>query len=267
MSWESRLMEYTVRASRTVEIRQVMMPVFPDAKPARRGTRAKHATIRKIMVNEQESVKSLARLINANFGPGDLWLVLKYSDDQLPGSKEEAKKRMEKFLRKCRDEYRKRTGKKLRYVLTTSDRDWKTGKKTRLHHHLVMDRLAWETLIRFWDMNYISYIIMDGRGDYTGIARYMTENGSGGAGEKMEGKKRWSSSKGLIQPRYEEPVPARGLGIFKIPAGAEVKEKLILQDEETGRQSGYIRYVLPRREVNRVQAPAPRRKGGAHDGG
>lgn len=83
---------------------------------------------------------------------------------------------MSKFLRNVGSRYRKETGKSLRYVLTTSDTDPRTGKKVRLHHHLVMDRAAWEVVTRYWPEDQCGYVLLDGRGDYTGIARYMVSN-------------------------------------------------------------------------------------------
>ena len=155
---------------------------------------------------------------------------------------EAAKKEVSKFLRNVGGRYRKETGKSLRYVLTTSDTDPRTGKKVRLHHHLVMDRAAWEVVTRYWPEDQCGYVLLDGRGDYTGIARYMVSNAC-----KDAHAKKWSSSRGLEKPIYTEPVIVRDVDGIQAPEGALVKEKTIIDDEETGLRYGYVRAVMPDR--------------------
>lgn len=231
-----QLMEYKIISGPVEEIRQVMMTSGRN-QTCRRGQRIKGRTsLRKIMANERESIKRLTRLINCNFGPGDLWLVLRYSDERLPADIAEAKRTLDKFLRKMREQFQKETGRKLRYIVTTSNTSTKTGEPVRLHHHIVMDRLTWEFVIKYWPVDQVSYVIIDGRRDYAGIARYMCRNTQ--AEMSMH---RWSASQGLKKPIYTEPVPARGQ--IKLPKGAVVKEKAEFFDEETGAHGAYIRYI------------------------
>ena len=259
MAWEKQIMEYLVKAGRTVEIQQMNMTVSSTAKPARRGKRAKPSTAAKLLRNEQSAVKECARVINGNFGVGDSWLTFRWPDLIAPSDKAEARLLFEKTLRKLRAEYRKATGKTLRYILAPSDRDPKSGRKVKPHIHMVMDRLAYEVVRQLWDPDYLHYVILDGRGDYTGIARYMCGNSSGGAGETVNGKKRWSTSKGLSKPSVDEPVPCRELGKFRVPVGAVISERQVIQDEESGRLYGYCRYVLPAPKPKETAAVRPRR--------
>ena len=121
-------MEYKIISGRTTEIRRTMMPFREKGQKVRRGTRVKGKTShRKILANEREAVKNLARILNCNFRQGDMWITLTYPENTLPAGREDAKKDLEKFLRKCREAYRKATGKALRYVVAVSDRDGKTG--------------------------------------------------------------------------------------------------------------------------------------------
>ena len=87
-----QLMEYKIISGRTVEIRRVMMDVRRGYNQhQRRGVRVKGKTsLRKILANERESVKNLARILNCNFKAGDLWLTLTYPEEALPESKEAA---------------------------------------------------------------------------------------------------------------------------------------------------------------------------------
>ena len=233
-------MEYKIISGRTTEIRRTMMPFREKGQKVRRGTRVKGKTsLRKILANEREAVKNLARILNCNFGPGDCWITLTYPENILPASREEAKKDLEKFLRKCRDAYRKATGEALRYVVSVSDRDGKTGEiEKRLHLHIVMDAVAYEIITALWPAEDVTYRRLDGRGDYIGIARYMVSNAG-----PADGKKRWSTSKGLRKPIITEPVPVEAKERIRIPRDVSLKEREEYRDDETGMFSAYVRFT------------------------
>ncbi len=237
-------MEYKIISGRTVEVRRSMLDARPEYNAhQRRGVRVRGKTsLRKILANEREAVKNLARLLNCNFQAGDLWVTLTYSPERLPADREAAKADIQKFLRKVRGLYKKTTGESLRYVVTTSDKSPRDGEKARVHHHIVMDALAYEVIEKLWPKEDISYRRLDGRGDYTGVARYMVENAG-----RAEGKRRWSSSKGLRKPVYTEPVPVRAGERMRIPPKAVLREKNEFTDRETGMYSAYARYTVPRR--------------------
>lgn len=214
--------------------------------PKRRGVKARGKTTKKkLEANEREAVKELARLINCNFGAGDLWVTVGYDDATLGSMSADPEERkaqgkdfLRRFLLKCG--YRcKKEGRKLRYIACTSVKAAGSDAPARLHHHIIMDRLDYEKLCELWPCGreYISYRVIDGRGDYTGIARYMCAN-AGEAG----GKKRWSCSQGLKRPVYTEPVPVKDLAI-KAPRNGRIEENVILYDREGGTGSAYMRYV------------------------
>lgn len=233
-------MEYKIISGEVEEVRQTMMT--PDRHlPKRRGVRVRgNSTMRKILANEREAVKRLARIINANFRAGDLWLTLRYSDGRLPASKEEAEILIAKFLRDTRKRFYAATGRKLRYILVTSQKSPRDGESARIHHHLVMDALAYETICQLWPKDEITYRYMDGRKDYTGIARYMIGNADGG-----NYRKRWSTSKGLEKPTYTIPMPVArpSRESLPLPVGAIYKAHEDTGDEDIGTWNHYIRYV------------------------
>lgn len=234
-------MEYKIISGRTVEVRRVMMSVRQgDDQPRRRGMRVRGKTsLRKILANEREAVKNLARLINCNFAAGDMWLTLTYPEDYLPESPEAADREFSKVLRKLRDLVKKETGKNPLYISSPPcDTNPKTGERTRLHYHLVMPAVAYEQVIKLWPREDVTYRRLDGRGDYTGIARYIC-----GQTGRVTGKKRWRSSRGLKKPVYTEPVPVRRSERVYIPRNASLKEKSDLLDSETGMSSLYVRYT------------------------
>lgn len=242
------IMEYHIISGKVIETRRCMlssrqiMAVGKKRAPRTAGNSSK----RKIDANEREAVKRLARIINCNFVPGDLWLTLKYSDDRLPPDIDSADKMIAKFLRNVRTAYKKETGKKLRYILCTSETSTKTGNKARLHHHLIMDRMAYEIICRYWPQEEISYSLIDGRGDHTALAKYIVQNFGGEIG-----RKRWSCSRGLEKPIYTEPVPVENIEGIKAPAGADVRENVLIVDEDCGVQAAYMRAVLPEKPTVR----------------
>ncbi len=209
-------------------------------------------------VNEREAVRRLARIINCNFGLGDLWITLNHDDDRLPASYEEAKENVTKFLRKVKAAYKAETGKSLRYIITTSQTNPRNREKARLHHHIVMDRVAYDIICRYWPKEQVSYTIMDNRGDHTAMAKYMIDNSP-----KEAGKKKWSTSKGLKKPIVTEPEQIRVIEKIKAPTGADVRENVLIQDEDCGIETAYMRCVVeipPEIRGNKVIYPKKKRK-------
>lgn len=244
-----QLVEYKIISGRVEEIRHCRMDLSGRQLAKRRGIRCKGgSTLRKIKQNEEDAVKRLARILNCNFQTGDLWLTLRYSDGRLPGSREEAEKDVKKFLRRCRDAMKK-DGKGMKAVWVTSDLDSETGETARLHHHIVMTAESWETVCRYWPEDEITYRRLDGRGDYTGIARYMIQNAPRG-----ENVPKWHSSRGMAKPVVTEPVPVRERDEIRIPAGVVVKERTENIDEESGLHSRYVRYVKPKTMKRRAKS-------------
>lgn len=249
-------MEYKIISGSVEEIRRSYIDMGARySPPKRRGVRVKGKSARrKLEANEREAVKQLARLINCNFGAGDLWLTVGYDDETLAAMgadpeerKAQGKEFLHKFIKKCQRQLGKE-GRKLRYIATTSVKASGAEEAARLHHHIIMDRLDYERLCGLWPCGseYISYRIIDGRGDYTGIARYMLANAG-----TANGKKRWTSSLGLKKPVYTEPVPVRDLAI-KAPRNGRIEENVILYDREGGTGSAYMRYVrLPKQPKRR----------------
>lgn len=235
-----RLMRYRIKAGRVTEVRDVLMDVEMDPmtkQPRTRGKRRGKALAQQIERNMREAVRRLARLLNANFRGGDLFLTLKYNNDRLPASKEEAKRELRNFIRRLDRAYRKQTGKKLRWVAVTADRSSKTGEPVRLHHHLVLDPVAWEIIAKHWPEDQFSYRRLDGTGDYTAVALYMVQN----AGYERQ-VRTWSASKGLDKPVYSAPKLVTGTRVM-VPKGARIVERVEREDMETGFRSGYLRYI------------------------
>lgn len=240
------LVEYRIISGYVEEIKRSMMNVNGEPISRRAPRVAGKSSLKKIAQNEKASERQLARLINTNFGAGDLWLTLKYSDSRLPASKDEAKKEMQKFLRKIRKVYEKETGKKLKYICCTSNTSAKTGKEVRLHHHLILNRMSYELLCKCWPADEMSYTLLDGRRDHTDLANYIIRNSS-----KKANENKWSCSRNLDKPIITAPVVVEDLEI-KPTKNAEVREKRVIIDEDSGFSSAYLRTVLEERPIVRA---------------
>lgn len=239
------LMRYKITSGRVVEKRDVLMDVTLDPTERRprprRGKYQGRQLAAQVERNLAEAIRRLARSINCNFGPGDLFMSLKYNNDRLPATREEAERIAGNFVRRLQRAYQKAMGKKLRWVLVTADRSSKTGEPVRLHHHLVIPAMDWEILARHWPDDQMTVRYLDGRGDYTGIARYMVQN----AGYRR-GHRTWRTSQGLDKPVYSAPEPVHsGAGSFRIPRQAVVMERQETRDEQSGFAAAYVRYVAP----------------------
>lgn len=253
-------MEYHIISGRVIETRQNWMPARSSApfKKTRAPRVCGQTSLKKIAANERESARRLARIINCNFGMGDLWVTLKYNNERLPASYEEAKDNITRFLRKIRAEYKKETGKSLRYIITTSQNNPRTRENARLHHHVVMDRVAYEVICRYWPEDQVKYSVMDNRGDHTAMAKYMIDNSP-----KEAGKKKWSCSKGLKKPIFTEPEQIREIEKIEAPTGADIRENILIQDEDSGIKAAYMRCVVdvpPEVRGGKVIFPKKRRK-------
>ena len=207
-------MEYKIISGRTEEIRRVWMPTKKGGQRIRRGTRAKKSSIRKIMRNEINAVKSLARTLNCNFGTGDVWLTLSFGEGEI--SWEDAQAVFDRFLRKLRALYRKEQGANLKYVYSHGRKN-EIG-NARPHFHIVLAAIDYESICALWPEQGVTYRRLDGSGDYTGIARYMISNAKG-----EEGKKKFHPSRGLEKPVYTEPVPVCAHSKMKLPKDASIR--------------------------------------------
>lgn len=232
-------MEYKIISGRTEEIRRVWMPTTRGGQRIRRGTRAKKSSVRKILRNEINAVKSLARTLNCNFGTGDVWLTLSFGEGEI--SWEDAQTVFDRFLRKLRALYRKEKGANLKYVYSHGRKN--AIGNARPHFHIVLSAMDYESICTLWPEQGVTYRRLDGSGDYTGIARYMISNAKG-----EEGKKKFHPSRGLEKPVYTEPVPVYAHSKMKLPKDASIREQTETRDEESGFYSAYVRYVRKEKE-------------------
>ena len=174
--------------------------------------------------NDLQAKRLLARKLEANFGEDDYFVTLTYKGDA--PNQEEAKQRLDKFLRGIRLDYRK-LGSELKYIVVT---EWQ-GK--RIHHHIVMNGLP-ETpklLKKNWPHGQPDMKLLDESGDYDALAEYLIkETEKTFRDPESTRKQRYTCSRNLLNPEPERkkikaksfrqtPKPPKG---YKIVEGTLV---------------------------------------------
>lgn len=143
-------------------------------------------------LNEKNSRKQCERIINANFGDRDIWATFTYTDDEMPGTMEQAEKDMKNYIRRLNYQRKKRGLKNVRYVYVTECSD-----KGRFHHHIVLDGdMSMDAVEEIWKLgrrNQVRRLDKDENG-LVGMAKYITKE------KKAKSQKKWKASKGLKQP-------------------------------------------------------------------
>lgn len=167
--------------------------------------------------NDRLAVKTLMRLLNANFKYGDLHIVLtyEYAPDKL-----QAKKDRDAVIKKLRRQMKK-LGKKLKYIAVTE------YKHTRIHHHLVVNCDDIQMIEEAWNKGWVKFVGLDDTGNYIDLAEYLIKETSKTIREEGSVcKRRYAASTNLIKPvvkrsevdvskLFDEPTPIDGYYIPK----------------------------------------------------
>lgn len=181
-----------IRAGTQLEVE--IYPEFPKSKNPYIPTDTQRESQRRAQrnLNEKNSRKQCERILNANFGSGDLWATFTYTDDCMPASMDEALKNMQNFIRRLNYQRKKRGLKNARYVYVTEG-----TQEGRWHHHVVLDGdMDMDTVERLWikgKRNQVRRLDADENG-LTGMAKYITKE------RKKKSQKKWTPSKGLKKP-------------------------------------------------------------------
>lgn len=245
----------------------------PGKKPenGKLSRRQKNA-IKKQEQNEYSAVKALARLINANFGKGDLFLGLDYSEEGLekilawgrnhslpvdsenPEEKQNAQWEaashfLDNALRRVKRRLEKQ-GMELKAIYCTSDMDGSTGEIVRVHHHLIVSAGCEDAFVSAWEkygLGTASWTsLWENQIDRTPIAEYIIRQV-----RRIPDAKKYRSTRNLIRPvptsrivttDNELMVPRGGKLIFR----QEQKNQRIGQEDYRNFQAQYIRYITPK---------------------
>lgn len=234
----------------------------PGRRPEKQ-TRREKAELKKQEQNEHAAEKQLARLINDNFGPGDLLMGLDYSEEGMKRItaraeqnlnqreepwediiREAAEQEARLLLRRVKRELAKQ-GTELKYIVITSDMDGDTGEAVRVHHHLIVPAGVQEIFAEKWaPMGGVNWEKMSDQQDYTPIAAYFIRQV-----RRIPDAKKYISSRNLSRPRPKDRV-ALTEAELRVPRGGELLHR---SEFKPGRPQ-YIRYVLPEGKRRRKAA-------------
>lgn len=198
-------------------------PVFHKGSKTRRKRKYKPTSEVQTRLNQRNAEKALSRILNANFGSGDIEVTLTYRDDELPESREEADADVAAFLRRIKRRRAKYGLGELKYIQVYGG--------GRHHYHIVMNGgLEREEIEKLWKLGYANTKRLEPDRDFglAGLAVYIAqqledEDEFGGedlfsmfdldektgelterdTAKRKKGKKRWSCSKNLVRPEPE----------------------------------------------------------------
>lgn len=164
-------------------------PVF--AMQHGRGRKRKPTGPAQQALNGRNAKQRFIRLVNTNFGPGDLRLDLTYRPGEVPEDPAAAQRQVQNFIRRLKNYRRKQDLPELKYVYVTE-----IGEKTgRVHHHIILNGgVDVGELQRIWGKGYttVKPLDMDPQTGAAALAAYMVKS--------PILYKRWNASKNLKQP-------------------------------------------------------------------
>ncbi len=177
-------------------------------------------------LNDKNARKYLVRLINHNFGEGDLWITLTYDNAHLPadGDIGKALKDVQNYISRVNYQRKKRGLKRAKYVYVI---EYDEAAEIRWHIHIVMDgEMDLDTVEACWKQssrNEVRRTRKDKDG-LAGLANYLVKEK-----KRIRSERRWSSSKkNLKKPDVRivhSKQPVKGTGSYK-PISAFIDEMI-----------------------------------------
>lgn len=230
-------------------------------RPARRGGRIRgNSSEKKIAGNREYAKLTLARAINCNLGPGDLWLTAKLDPSGLEavgGTLEGAKKAGRRFIDRMVYRLRK-MGLTAKWFLAPSEIDGETGELVRPHVHILLtgegfamrNKRLWlgeELVDDIWGLGTVDVQFLRHQEDYYPLAAYIINQSRG-----VPDEKKWSCSRNLKKPIVCREIVTSGSQL-RVPPGAQELPGT-RYDPEKGQN--IVRYIPRKRD--------PRKKVGGH---
>lgn len=181
-------------------------------------------------VHARNARKKLERLVNANFGEGDLIVTCTYAQDEEPGDEKEAQRDITSYLRRIAYMRKRRGLSQMRYIYIT-ERTSSLKYGVRYHHHIIMSGgITQADAQAAWRKKHAGIcnakMAQPTERHLSGFARYMTLDKIGRTLE-ADGKnpqqramcRRWNPSKNLVDP--VETVADKKISIRKAGRIAE----------------------------------------------
>lgn len=219
----------------------VMEAVYPasslrDGPRVRQGKRSLSSRAKQRM-NFIYAWQKLKLLIAANFGPGDIFGTLTYSDDFLPPGRREVMRDISSFTKRLR---KARMGVEFRYIYVIEHKH----DEGRWHVHILINASGddYELIRRTWGRGNVEFrkIRVDQEKNYETLAKYLCKEQRDRPGLRL-----WSGSRNLRKPERD---------CFRVEADEPLrpppKGKALLMAEETVvspyGKFRYIEYIMLR---------------------
>lgn len=267
---------YVIRTYEAGDVGEKTKFFVPGKRPENGNlSRRQKNAIRKQEQNEHSAQKALARLINANFRAGDLFLGLDYSEEGLrrirdwgrahglsvdsadEGERQDAEweaaaHELDIALRRVSRRMKKQ-GMELEAIYCTSDMDGDTGEIVRVHHHLIVRADAREAFLDAWEKYGLGSVswspLWENQIDRTPLAEYLLKQV-----RRIPDAKKYRSTRNLQRPVPRNRIVATD-NELQVPRGG----KLIFRQEYENRMGSnsdlgdivnrrpqYIRYITPK---------------------
>ena len=179
-------------------------------------------------------VRQLARLINANFKEGDLFVTLTFRKSVSIAQSRVDMVNYIRRLKRCREN---RELSPMKYIYVT---ERGTSGRNR-HHHLILNDMPTDDVIRLWKHGRVLISRLSPYADYTGIANYITKE------KRPRDEKGWCRSHNLIVPQPQTVYLQPYADNIRLPA--ENRDFHIVANENYyGKGAGmrkYLRAVAP----------------------
>ena len=208
-------------------LESVIYPSFSHRSDVPRKKKSNESKASKIASNNKRARRKLMRLININFGKGDLWCTFGWGKEHYPENEARAKKDVQNFIRYI-NRRRKKAGKEnIKYIYVLAYCEYE-----RPHVHMIlegdMNRDEIESLWTKSERKNTRRIQPDDNGMIIGLTEYISRN--------PHGTKRWCCSRNLKRPSE----PTRSYTKFKKRTVEKMaKNYEVLKDEMEKKYPGY----------------------------
>ena len=180
--WDSGVLHQRTRTVKAGPMVYVdCYPVWDTAHARAASTEAKkeaHVRAQK-RLDAKNRANRLERLVNANFGAGDIMLTCEYPAGRQPGSDEQAKRDIRNMMNRVKRMRSRRGLPALRYIYIT-ERTESAAYGVRWHHHVIMsgDGLTREEIEEKWTKRHGGFCntrrAQPTERHLSGFARYLT---------------------------------------------------------------------------------------------
>lgn len=187
----------TIRAGDTIEIEgYAIWCTAKQAGEARKQSEKHREAVKAVNLRNQQ--KKMRRMVNANFGAGDLFITLTYDPERQPADSTAAQRDIRNYLRRLARRRARLGLPELKYIYTTECTTGILG--TRYHHHLITNGgISRDEAEAIWKKgNANSRICRTDNTGLTGLAHYMTKRKETQEKARRHG---FACSRNLRQPR------------------------------------------------------------------